>query len=132
MLSDTHPKIEAYQLQLWRQAPAWRKAELLGQIAIQDRRADAIELARLEYHGQIGRVEPISAVQETAVHPFTHFASTPTSRARRNDRLAPLFDQRVDVSLVMFDFCPIAHASGDQSRPKERVFVEPPVGRVGK
>ena len=32
MISDTHPQIEAYQLQLWRQAPAWRKAELLGQM----------------------------------------------------------------------------------------------------
>ena len=32
MLTDTHPKIEAHQVQLWRQAPAWRKAELLGQM----------------------------------------------------------------------------------------------------
>ena len=32
MSSDTHPKIEAYQLQLWRQAPAWRKAEMFGQM----------------------------------------------------------------------------------------------------
>ena len=32
MISDTHPKIEAYHLQLWRQAPSWRKAELLGQM----------------------------------------------------------------------------------------------------
>ena len=32
MLSDTHLKIEAYQVQIWRQAPAWRKAELLGQM----------------------------------------------------------------------------------------------------
>ena len=32
MITDTHPKIEAHQVQLWRQAPAWRKAELLGQM----------------------------------------------------------------------------------------------------
>lgn len=32
MLSDTHPKIEALQLQLLRQAPAWRKANMLGQM----------------------------------------------------------------------------------------------------
>ena len=32
MISDTHPKIEAHQVQLWRQAPSWRKAELLGQM----------------------------------------------------------------------------------------------------
>ena len=32
MLSDTHPNIEAHQVQLWRQAPPWRKAELLGQM----------------------------------------------------------------------------------------------------
>ena len=32
MLSDTHPKIEAYQLELLRQAPPWRKAHMLGQM----------------------------------------------------------------------------------------------------
>ena len=32
MLSDTHPEIEAVQLQLLRQAPAWRKANMLGQM----------------------------------------------------------------------------------------------------
>ena len=32
MISDTHPKIEAHQVQLWRQASSWRKAELLGQM----------------------------------------------------------------------------------------------------
>jgi hypothetical protein len=32
MLSDTHPKIEAVQLQLLRQAPPWRKANMLGQM----------------------------------------------------------------------------------------------------
>jgi hypothetical protein len=32
MLTDTHPEIEAHQVQLWRQVPPWRKAELLGQM----------------------------------------------------------------------------------------------------
>jgi hypothetical protein len=32
MLSDTHPKIEAYQLELLRQAPPWRKAHMVGQM----------------------------------------------------------------------------------------------------
>ena len=32
MLSDTHSQIEAYQLQLLRQAPPWRKAHMLGQM----------------------------------------------------------------------------------------------------
>jgi hypothetical protein len=32
MLSDTHPKIEEVQLQLLRQAPPWRKADMLGQM----------------------------------------------------------------------------------------------------
>ena len=32
MLSDTHPKIEEFQQQLLRQAPAWRKANMLGQM----------------------------------------------------------------------------------------------------
>jgi hypothetical protein len=32
MVTDTHPEIEAHQEQLWRQAPPWRKAELLGQM----------------------------------------------------------------------------------------------------
>jgi hypothetical protein len=32
MYTDTNPQIEAYQLQLLRQAPAWRKADMLGQM----------------------------------------------------------------------------------------------------
>jgi hypothetical protein len=32
MLSDTHPKVEAVQLQLLRQAPPWQKANMLGQM----------------------------------------------------------------------------------------------------
>ena len=32
MLSDTHPQIEALQLQLLRQAPPWKKADMLGQM----------------------------------------------------------------------------------------------------
>ena len=32
MYSDTDPRVEAYQLQLLRQAPAWRKADMLGQM----------------------------------------------------------------------------------------------------
>lgn len=32
MLSDTHPQVETYQLQLLRQAPPWRKAHMLGQM----------------------------------------------------------------------------------------------------
>ena len=32
MISDTHPKIEALQLQLLREAPSWRKANMLGQM----------------------------------------------------------------------------------------------------
>ena len=32
MISDTHPRIENLQLELLRQAPSWRKAEMLGQM----------------------------------------------------------------------------------------------------
>jgi hypothetical protein len=32
MPSDTPPQIEAYHLQLLRQAPAWKKADMLGQM----------------------------------------------------------------------------------------------------
>lgn len=32
MISDTHPKIEAFQIQLLREAPSWRKANMLGQM----------------------------------------------------------------------------------------------------
>jgi hypothetical protein len=32
MSSDTHPQIEAYQLQLLREVPPWRKANMLGQM----------------------------------------------------------------------------------------------------
>ena len=32
MLSDTHPQIEAYQVQLLREVPPWRKADMLGQM----------------------------------------------------------------------------------------------------
>lgn len=32
MYTDTDPQIETYQLQLLRQAPAWRKANMLGQM----------------------------------------------------------------------------------------------------
>ena len=32
MLSDTDPQIELFQLQLMRQAPAWKKADMLGQM----------------------------------------------------------------------------------------------------
>ncbi len=32
MLSDTHPKIVAMQLDLLRDAPPWRKAHMLGQM----------------------------------------------------------------------------------------------------
>ena len=32
MLSDTHPQIEAYQVQLLREVPPWRKAHMLGQM----------------------------------------------------------------------------------------------------
>ena len=32
MISDTHPEIESFQLQLLREAPSWRKANMLGQM----------------------------------------------------------------------------------------------------
>jgi hypothetical protein len=32
MISDTHPDIERLQLDLLRQAPAWRKAQMLGEM----------------------------------------------------------------------------------------------------
>ena len=32
MVSDTHPDIESLQLELMRQAPAWRKAQMLGEM----------------------------------------------------------------------------------------------------
>ena len=32
MLSDTDPQIEAYQVQLLRDVPPWRKADMLGQM----------------------------------------------------------------------------------------------------
>ena len=32
MVSDTHPRIEIFQLELLRRAPTWRKAEMLGQM----------------------------------------------------------------------------------------------------
>jgi len=32
MISDTHPKIEAFQIQLLREVPSWRKANMLGQM----------------------------------------------------------------------------------------------------
>jgi hypothetical protein len=32
MLSDTHPKIKAMQLDMLRQIPSWRKAHMLGQM----------------------------------------------------------------------------------------------------
>ncbi len=32
MISDTHPKIEALQIQLLLEAPSWRKANMLGQM----------------------------------------------------------------------------------------------------
>ena len=32
MISDTHPQIEAYQIELLRQAPPWRKAQMVGQM----------------------------------------------------------------------------------------------------
>ena len=32
MISDSHPEIEAFQFQLLREAPSWRKANMLGQM----------------------------------------------------------------------------------------------------
>ena len=32
LLSDTHPKVEALQVRLLREAPAWRKLEMLAQL----------------------------------------------------------------------------------------------------
>ncbi|MBS1248816.1 MAG: hypothetical protein MAG431_00378 [Chloroflexi bacterium] len=32
MLSDTHPKMEALQIELLRKTPPWRKVEMLGQM----------------------------------------------------------------------------------------------------
>ena len=32
MISDTHPEIEAFQIQLLREAPSWRKVNMLGQM----------------------------------------------------------------------------------------------------
>ena len=32
MISDTHPQVEAFQIQLLRAAPSWRKANMLGQM----------------------------------------------------------------------------------------------------
>lgn len=32
LYSDTHPKMEALQIQLLREAPAWRKLEMLAQL----------------------------------------------------------------------------------------------------
>ena len=32
MISDTHPEIEAFQIQLLRETPTWRKVDMLGQM----------------------------------------------------------------------------------------------------
>ena len=32
LFSDTHPEIEAMQIQLLREAPAWRKLEMLAEL----------------------------------------------------------------------------------------------------
>lgn len=31
-ITDTHPKMEEYQLELLRKAPAWKKADMAGQM----------------------------------------------------------------------------------------------------